>query len=78
MDKEELEILHEDDIQELEILKEGILHIQKALSYFSTCDTVTDEEYKKLMEFEDELTERKEDLERKLDVETDGYIIQED
>lgn len=64
----------EDERKELEILKEGIQHLQKALNCFVCCDNVKEEEYETLVKLEDDLTNRKIDLEIKIN----GCIIQED
>lgn len=64
----------EDERKELEILKEGIQHLQKALNCFVCCDSITEKEYGCLVKLEDDLTSRKIDLEIKIN----GCIIQED
>lgn len=63
----------EDEKQELEILTEGIQYLKKALSCFACCDTMTDKEYGCLVKLEDDLTDRKTDLQVKID----GCIIEE-
>lgn len=63
----------EDERKELEILKEGIQHLQKALNCFVCCDSVKEEEYETLVKLEDDLTNRKIDLQIKID----GCIIEE-
>lgn len=63
----------EDERQELEILTEGIQHLQKALNCFVCCDSMTEKEYGCLVKLEDDLTCRKIDLQVKID----GCIIEE-
>lgn len=63
----------EDKKKELEVLKEGIQHLQKALNCFVCCDSITEKEYGCLVKLEDDLTNRKIDLQIKID----GCIIEE-
>lgn len=63
----------EDEKLELEVLKEGIEYLDKTIKMFAQCDTVTEEEYKKLSEILDDLENRKIDLE----IDINGCIIEE-
>lgn len=63
----------EDDLKELEILKEGINYLKKALECFVCCDNVTNEEYEKLGAKLYDL----EDKAKKLEIEIHGCILQE-
>lgn len=46
-------------MEDLEIFQEGINHLSKAIEEFSECDLVSQEEYDKLVQFIDELENRK-------------------
>lgn len=63
----------EDDIKELEVLKETIEHMKKARDCMKECDTVTVTEYNIFELYLDDLEDRAE----KLEVELHGCILQE-
>lgn len=63
----------EEEKKELEILKDGISHLKKALECFVCCDSVTNEEYEKYCAFIYDLDERKDNLEN----EVSSYKIEE-
>ena len=46
-------------MEDLKILKDGIDHLSKAIESFSDCDLVTQEEYDKLLQYLEELENRK-------------------
>jgi len=46
-------------MEDLKILQEGINHLSKAIEEFSECDLVSQEEYDKLVQFIEELENRK-------------------
>lgn len=64
----------EDEKKELEVLKDGIRHLKKALECFVCCDSVTGKEYEKL---EEELYDL-EDRAMKLEIDINGCILEED
>lgn len=63
----------EDDIKELEVLKETIEYMKKARDCMKECDTVTVTEYNIFELYLDDLKDRAE----KLEVEIHGCILEE-
>ena len=63
----------EEQIKELEILKDGINYLKKALECFVCCDSVTNEEYEKLGAKLYDL----EDKAMKLEIDINGCILEE-
>lgn len=63
----------EDEKKELEVLKDGISHLKKALECFVCCYSVTNEEYEKL---EAKLYDL-EDRAMKLEIDINGCILEE-
>ena len=46
-------------MEDLKIFQEGINHLSRAIEEFSECDLVSQEEYDKLVQFIEELENRK-------------------
>lgn len=63
----------ENEKKELEILKEGISYLKKALECFVCCDNVTNEEYEKLGAKLYDLKDRA----MKLEIDINGCILEE-
>ena len=63
----------EDDIKELEVLKETIEHMKKARDCMKECDTVTVTEYNIFELYLDDL----EDRAMKLEIDINGCILEE-
>lgn len=57
----------EDEKLELKFLKEGISYLEKAMKNFVCCDSVSDSEYGELSDFLETLTDKKIDLEVKIE-----------
>ena len=63
----------EEQVKELEILKDGINHLKKTLECFVCCDSVTNEEYEKLGAKLYDL----EDKAMKLEIDINGCVLEE-